>query len=91
MGPETKKHCAGEDQQQFTGLLDWEKLGEVTSKGNKGKGEATPVTGLGSPLGCETSRRPHFLDNRLTDGCKFVSLKRWLPFTLREVPGTHFC
>jgi hypothetical protein len=28
---------------------------------------ATPVTVLGGPEGCETSRPPHFLDNRLTD------------------------
>jgi hypothetical protein len=37
-------------------------------KGEKGK--AIPVTG------CETSRHPHFLDNRLTDGVKVVSLRR---------------
>jgi hypothetical protein len=30
--------------------------------------KATPVTDRGGPLGCETSRLPHFLDNRLTDG-----------------------
>jgi hypothetical protein len=27
-----------------------------------------PVRGRGGPQGCETSRPPHFLDNRLTDG-----------------------
>jgi hypothetical protein len=32
------------------------------------KGKAIPVTGRGGPQGCETSRLPHFLDNRLTDG-----------------------
>jgi hypothetical protein len=30
--------------------------------------EVIPVTGRGGSLGCETSRLPHFLDNRLTDG-----------------------
>jgi hypothetical protein len=32
------------------------------------KSKAIPVTGRGGPQGCETSRIPHFLDNRLTDG-----------------------
>jgi hypothetical protein len=32
------------------------------------KGKAIPVTGHEGPQGCETSRLPHFLDNRLTDG-----------------------
>jgi hypothetical protein len=27
-----------------------------------------PVIGRGGPQGCETSRFPHFLDNRLTGG-----------------------
>jgi hypothetical protein len=30
--------------------------------------EAIPVLGCESPYGCETSRLPHFLDNRITDG-----------------------
>jgi hypothetical protein len=30
--------------------------------------EVIPVTGRGGPQSCETSRLPHFLDNRLTDG-----------------------
>jgi hypothetical protein len=38
------------------------------------KGKAIPVRG------CETSRFPHFLDNRLTDGGE-VSLTRRPPFT----------
>jgi hypothetical protein len=53
------------------------------------EGKATPVTGPGA----ETSRLPHFLDNRLTDGGEVVSLKRrqaapypqedsWYPFLL---------
>jgi hypothetical protein len=40
------------------------------------KGKAIPVTGRGGPQGYETSRLPHFLHNRLTDGGKVVSLMR---------------
>jgi hypothetical protein len=58
-------------------------------KGRNGK--AIPVTGHGGPKGCETSRLPHFLDNRLTDGAEVVSLTRRPPFTPRNIPGTHFC
>jgi hypothetical protein len=32
--------------------------------------KAIPVTGRGGPYGYETSRLPHFLDNRLTDEYK---------------------
>jgi hypothetical protein len=53
------------------------------------KGKAIPVTGRGGPQGCERSRLPHFLDNRLTDGGKVVSLTRQLPFTPRKIPGTR--
>jgi hypothetical protein len=35
--------------------------------------KAIPVTGHGSPQGSETSRLPHFLDNRLTDDREVVS------------------
>jgi hypothetical protein len=38
--------------------------------------EAIPVTGRGGPWGCETSRLPHFLDNRLTGGGEDVNLTR---------------
>jgi hypothetical protein len=31
------------------------------------KDKAIPVTGHGSPYGCETLRPPHFLDSQLTD------------------------
>jgi hypothetical protein len=37
---------------------------------------AIPITGRGGPQGCETSRLPHFLDNRLRDGGEVVSLTR---------------
>jgi hypothetical protein len=36
--------------------------------------KAIPVTGLGGLQGCEMLKIPHCLDNRLTDGGKFVSL-----------------
>jgi hypothetical protein len=49
------------------------------------KGKAIPVTGNGGPCGCETSRLPHFLDSRLTDGGE-VSLKRRPPLTPQEDP-----
>jgi hypothetical protein len=55
------------------------------------KGKVIPVTDRGGPQGCETSRLPHFLDNRHTDGGEVVSLTRRPPFTARKIPGTHFC
>jgi hypothetical protein len=48
------------------------------------KGVDIPVTGHEGPLGCETSRIPHFLDNRLTDGDEVVRPKRLPPFTPQE-------
>jgi hypothetical protein len=45
------------------------------------KGKSSPVRGRAGPYGCETSRLPQFLDNRLSDGCEVVSLKRRPPFT----------
>jgi hypothetical protein len=42
-------------------------------------------------MGCETSRLPRFLDNRLTDGGEIVSLTRRPPVTPRNIPGSHFC
>jgi hypothetical protein len=47
----------------------------------EGKGKAIPVTGHGDTEGCETSRLPHVLDNRLRDGDEVVSLMRRPPFT----------
>jgi hypothetical protein len=52
----------------------------------KKKGKAIPVTGHEGLYDCETSRLPHFLDNRLTDGCKAVSA-----LLLERCSGTHFC
>jgi hypothetical protein len=50
-----------------------------------------PVTSCGGPKVCETSKFPHFLDNRLTDGGEVLSLMRRPPFISRNLPGTHFC
>jgi hypothetical protein len=55
------------------------------------KGKAIPITGPEGPCGCERSRLPHFLDNRLTDGGKVVSFTRRPPFTPKKIPRTHFC
>jgi hypothetical protein len=54
------------------------------------KGKAMPVTERGGPLGCETSRLPHFLDNQLRDGGEVVGPTRRTPFTPMKIPGTHF-
>jgi hypothetical protein len=51
----------------------------------KGKVKAIPVTDREGPQGCETSRFPHFLDNRLTDGGEVASLTRRPPFTTRKI------
>jgi hypothetical protein len=45
------------------------------------KGKPIPVTGREGPLGCEMSRLPYILDNRLTEGNEVVSLTRRPPFT----------
>jgi hypothetical protein len=59
------------------------------------KAKAIPVTGLGGLQGCEMLRIPHCLDNRLTDGGKFVSPTHSPHSTPQEhyfyVSGTHFC
>jgi hypothetical protein len=57
----------------------------------KVKGKAIPVTGCEGPEGCETSRLPHFLDNRLTDVGDVIRLTRRQPFTPRKMPVTHLC
>jgi hypothetical protein len=41
--------------------------------------------------GCETSRLPRLLDNRLTDGGEVASLTRQPPYTSKKISGTHFC
>jgi hypothetical protein len=42
------------------------------------------IAGREGPWGCETSRLPHFLDSRLVDGGKVVSLTRRPLFTPQE-------
>jgi hypothetical protein len=42
------------------------------------------------PRGFKTSRLPHFIDNRLTDGCEVVSLTRRPPFTAQEYSWYSF-
>jgi hypothetical protein len=66
-------------------------INRIFNLGGKKKGKAISVRGLGGPSGWETSRLPHFLDNRITDGGEVVSLMSWPPFTPRKIPGTHFC
>jgi hypothetical protein len=46
------------------------------------KGKAIPETGRGDQYGCETSRLPHFLGSRLTDGGEVLSLTSLPYFTL---------
>jgi hypothetical protein len=45
-------------------------------EGTGKKGKRILVTGRGGPSVCETSRLPHFLNNRLTNGGEAVSLMR---------------
>jgi hypothetical protein len=49
------------------------------------KGKAIPVGDREGPLGYETSRLPHFLGNRLTDGGEAVSLTRRPSFKPPEI------
>jgi hypothetical protein len=56
----------------------------LSSYRGKKKGKAIAVTGRGGPLGCETSRLPHFVDSLLTDGREIASLKRRPPSIPQE-------
>jgi hypothetical protein len=62
----------------------------VSRRMQRKKGEAIPVTGHVDPCGCETSRLPHFLDNRLTVMVSLSALRAGRPLTPRKIPGTHF-
>jgi hypothetical protein len=46
--------------------------------------KAIPITGREGPLGCEMSRLPHFVDNRLKYGGEIVSLTHRQLFTPQE-------
>jgi hypothetical protein len=51
----------------------------------------TKVTDRGGPLGCETSRLSHFLDNRSIDGGEVVIIRTESNFkTLRHVMNHYF-
>jgi hypothetical protein len=55
---------------------------------------AIPVTGRAGLQGCEMFRNPHCLDNRLTDGSKFVSPTQQPRSTSHKhfsASDTHFC
>jgi hypothetical protein len=55
----------------------------------KQKSKATPVRGRGGLQSCETSRPPHFLDNKITDGGE-VGLTRQQRFTPHEYSWFSF-
>jgi hypothetical protein len=59
--------------------------------GNAHRHKVISVISRGGPRGCETSKLPHFLDNRLTDGGEVVNLRAGRIFTLRKIPGTDIC
>jgi hypothetical protein len=59
-------------------------LFEIAKGKGKVKRKAIPITGHEAQQSCETSRVPHYLDNRLTDGSEVVSLTRRPPFTPQE-------
>jgi hypothetical protein len=59
----------------------WTTCCQITQHRNLGEkianGKAMFATGHGDRYGSETSRLPHFLNNRLTDGGEVVSLKSY--------------
>jgi hypothetical protein len=78
-------HIAFKYQRVLSYLMDSSNYNvQDLSRGKEVKGKAIPVTGRGGPQGCMTSRLPHFLHNRLTDGGEVVSLTRRPPFTRQE-------
>jgi hypothetical protein len=87
--------CSSETSVIFNGLRsvisEKTELFRLTILEEEKKGKAIPVIGCGGRSGCETTRLPHFLDNRLTDGGEAVSLTRRPPYNPRNIPGTHFC
>jgi hypothetical protein len=63
----------------------------ITTTTTTTTGKDISVTGRGGPQRCEMSRLPHFLENRLRDGCEADSLAHLPLFTSKKIPGTHFC
>jgi hypothetical protein len=51
------------------------------------KSKAIPVTGHEGPQSYETSRLPHFVDSRLTDGGDVIRLTPGRPLLPRKIPG----
>jgi hypothetical protein len=50
-------------------------------KKERKRGKAIPLTGRSGQQGCDTSRLPHLLENRVTDGGEVISIMRQPPFT----------
>jgi hypothetical protein len=65
----------------FKIIVFWDVTMQFGRPVKKIKGKAIPTTGCGGPKGSEMLRLTHFIDNRLTDGSKVVSLTHWPPFT----------
>jgi hypothetical protein len=63
------------DGKPATNRLSYEYVTAVCFFDVKVKGKSIPVRAHGGPQGFETSRLPHFLDNRLIDDSKFASLQ----------------
>jgi hypothetical protein len=59
-----------------------------SKKSNKVK---LPQTGRGGVQSCEMLRIPNYVESQFTDRGKVVNLKHRPRFTLRKIPGTHFC
>jgi len=54
------------------------------------KGKAVPLQAWSGPEDSRKLRYPDFMI-MAQDGSKVVSLTHWLPLSLGNTPGTHFC
>jgi hypothetical protein len=57
-------------------IVRWFMIGDFKGFERKLVKKDITATGRGGPQGCETTKPPHCLDNRLIDGYEFVSLTR---------------
>jgi hypothetical protein len=57
---------------------------DFSATDSKNNNNNIPVTEYGGPYGCEMSRLPHFLDNRLTDGGEAVGVMSRLRFIFQQ-------